>query len=276
MPPNAKLLLSVNVSSLQPSDGIPERLLYQPLTSPHYPRAPITEAVIQLRMTADVEMKALAKIQHRLKSAYPNSQQLQNVAFSFDNTGRQINVVQNPQGFRLANDDQTDIVMLTPRDLTAARLPPYPGWEHLRANANTAWKIWKAATPRHPIERIGVRFINRIDIPVADAHLFDIQEYLNFYPSTSPITAAPMLGYLLQVTVPTFDPLSIATITTTTLGTNLIPKHHSLILDIDVSRTADIPIRDDRLWPLIDQARVIKNDIFERCITDASRKLFAS
>ena len=253
-----------------------ECLLYQPLTSPNYPRAPITEAVIQLRMAADVDMKALEKIQHRLKPAYPNSQPLQNVQISLDNTGSQINVVQNPQGFRLANDDQTDIVILSPRDITTARLPPYLGWEHLRAKTNTAWKEWKAATPRHPIERLGVRFINRIDIPIADDQLFNLQEYLNFYPNTAPITMAPMLGYLLQVTVPTFDPLSIATITTTTLGTAQIPKHHSLILDIDVSRTADIPIIDDKLWPLIDQARIIKNDIFERCITEASRKLFAS
>lgn len=246
----------------------------QPIANPKYPRAPITEAVIQIRMAADVELRALEKIQHRLKAAYPNSQPLQNVQVSIDNTGSQINIAQNQQGFRLATDDQTDVVILSSRDVTVARLPPYAGWEHLRANANAAWQEWKAATPRHPIERLGVRFINRIDIPIPDAQVIATKDYLNFYPNSGPFTSAPMLSYLMQVTVPTIDPLWIATVTSTTLGATQIPKHHSLILDIDVSRTADIPLIDDKLWPLIDQARIIKNDIFERCITDASRKLF--
>lgn len=226
-------------------------------------------------MAADVEAKALEKIQNKLKAAYPETQPLQKFEVKVDQTGGQVNVAHNQQGFRLANADQTDIVILDARNLTVARLAPYPGWEHLRDRANSAWQRWKAETPRHPIERIGVRFINRIDIPVMDDDSIAISNYLNFCPYAAPITDAAMLNFLLRVTVPTYDPQWIANITTTTLGATQVPKHHSLILDIDIFRTAEIPIRDDLLWPIIDAARLIKNDLFERCITAATRNLFS-
>jgi uncharacterized protein (TIGR04255 family) len=243
-------------------------------TSPYYPRAPITEAVIQILVAADVEPRALERIAHRLKADYPNSQPLREYKVEIPNTGGQVSVGQNPQGFRLANDDQTDIVILNSRGIAAARLPPYPQWNDLRDRANTAWQEWKAATPGHPIARIGVRYINRIDIPLTQGTPLNVEDYLSFVPSVAAITEQPMLGYLMQVVIPTFDTHWTATITTTALGDTQVPAHASFILDIDVARTTDIPLNDKLLWPIIDQAQLIKNDIFERCIKEPARKLF--
>jgi uncharacterized protein (TIGR04255 family) len=47
------------------------------------------------------------------------------------------------------------------------------------------------------------------------------------------------------------------------------------MLDIDIFRTEQIPGNESELWRMIDDARPIKNRVFERCITDESRKLFA-
>ena len=245
-------------------------------TSPHYPRAPITEAVIQIQVAAEVEPRALEKIAHKLKRDYPNSQPLQEYKIEFSNTGGQVSIAQNPQGIRLANNDQTDIVMLNPQSITAARLTPYIDWKHLRDRANAAWQEWKDATPGHPIARIGVRYINRIDIPVGPGQPFKVDDYLSLVPVVSAITNQSPLGYLMQIVIPTSDPLWTATVTTTALGDVQVPNHASYILDIDVARTADIPLNDKLLWPIIDTAQLIKNDIFERCIKDPARKLFSS
>lgn len=244
--------------------------------SQNYPRAPITEAVIQILVGADAEPRMLERIAHKLKADYPNSQPLQEYKVEIPNTGGQVNVAQSPQGFRLANNDQSDVVVLSPRGITAARLAPYPHWQHLRDKANTAWQEWKAATPGHPIARLGVRYINRIDIPLSSGMPLNVEDYLSFVPNVDAITDKPMLGYLMQVVIPTSDPLWIATITTTALGDTPVPAHASFILDIDVARSADIPLNDNLLWPIVDAARPIKNDIFERCIKDSARKLFMS
>ena len=188
----------------------------------------------------------------------------------------QVRISQSPQGYRLANDDQTDIVILGPRGVTAARLPPYPGWNYLRDRANAAWQEWKKETARHPIERLGVRYINRIDVPIDAVVPFRVQDYVTFYPTVTPITDKDPLGYFVQVVIPTLSPKWNATLTSTTLGADEVPRHVSLILDIDVMRTVDIPLNDTQLWPTIDEAQALKNDIFERCITPTARKLFQS
>jgi len=245
-------------------------------TSPNYPRAPITEAVIQILVAAEIELRALERIAHKLRVDYPNSQPMQEIKVELPSTGGQISVAQSPQGFRLANNDQTDVVLLNSRSITAARLAPYLQWKHLRDRANSAWQEWRAATPAYPIARVGVRYINRIDIPFAQGQgtPLNVEDYLSFVPSVAAITDMPMLGYLMQVVIPTYDPHWTATITTTALGDMQVPAHASFILDIDVARTADIPLNDKQLWPIVDQAQVIKNDIFERCIKDPARKLF--
>ena len=245
------------------------------LTSPHYPRAPITEAVIQLRVAADIEARQQEKIAKRLKRDYPHSQPMHEVEVALDNTGGNVAVTQNAQGFRLANDDQTNILILNNRSLTAARLPPYPGWNTLRDNARAAWRVWSELTPHHPIERLGIRFINRIDIPSVAEPIINLEKYLRFHPQVTTITPAPLLGYVLQVVVPTFDPAWTATVTSTVLPLSPVPNHTSVILDIDIFRIVNIPSKEDDLWPVVDDGRAIKNDLFERCITDHSRKLFS-
>jgi uncharacterized protein (TIGR04255 family) len=52
------------------------------------------------------------------------------------------------------------------------------------------------------------------------------------------------------------------------------PAVVSLVLDIDVFRTVDIPQTDPELWNLFEQLRKKKNEVFEACITDAARRLF--
>ena len=244
------------------------------LTSPNYPRAPITEAVIQFRVSADVESRLQDKVVQKLKKNFPHSQPMHEFQIMLNPTGNQVSVSQNTQGFRLANDDQTEVVMVGARGITAARLAPYPGWQALRRVAELGWAAWKSSTPGNTVETLGVRFINRIDIPNEGNAPVILETYLNFHPSVTTVAQAPLLGFTLQVVVPTFNPLWIATITSALAVPPPILNCASIFLDINIVRTQDILLNDDLLWPIVDEARAIKNDLFERCVTPATRKLF--
>ncbi|MGQ0672816.1 MAG: TIGR04255 family protein [Hyphomicrobium sp.] len=249
--------------------------MYQTLPSPTYPRAPIIEAVIQFRVMADVELRLQEKVAKKLKTGYPHSQPLKAIEVTLDNTGGRVGVSQNSEGYRLASDDQTEVVIINSRGITAARLAPYTGWPNLRARAEAAWQAWREVTPAHAIERIGVRMINRIDIPAKPEPIWQLHEYLRLFPAIPTLTDAPMSNYMVQVSIPTFDPLWMATLTSTVFQPPPVPGHNSVLLDIDVARTSNIPLNNAQLWPVVDLARTIKNDLFERCITDATRELFA-
>ena len=52
-------------------------------------------------------------------------------------------------------------------------------------------------------------------------------------------------------------------------------KNTSFLLDLDISREISLPKNDDALWAVVDEVRVLKNRIFEACITDEARGLFS-
>ena len=58
------------------------------------------------------------------------------------------------------------------------------------------------------------------------------------------------------------------------VGVNTAGTAARHILDIDVSREANLPQNEDGLWELADRMRVHKNTAFEACITDRARELF--
>lgn len=239
-----------------------------------YRRPPITEAVIGIRIVASVLDKAQQKVVRRLKGDYPHSQPLREVRINLSGTEGHVELEYKSQGYRLTTDDQTDVVLVVPDGVTIARLTPYLGWEGLRDRAKAIWKTWRDLTPHHAIDRIGIRYINRIDIPVNRRPAIRLEDYIKLHPQIPPIGSGPMLGYMMQVTLPTSDPRWRATITSAHVMPPPVPENMSLLLDVDVFRTEDLPVNDGEFWSVIDQARVIKNAIFENCITDEARRLF--
>ncbi|MGH8548361.1 MAG: TIGR04255 family protein [Methylococcales bacterium] len=240
-----------------------------------YQRPPITESVIELRMNSKVTMTEQKKVVQRLKMKYPHVQEQKEVNVNIDQipTGGYVTISGQPQGFRLTSNDQTEIVLLSPTSVVSARLAPYLGWEVFSGEARLVWKIWKRYIKGRSVARIGVRYVNRIDIPSNGRDKIRIEDYLTFYPKAPEISASPMQSYLIQVTVSTYNHLWTASITSTKVPPPLL-EHISFLLDIDVFRTQEIPIKDDELWTVINEARDIKNSIFQRCITPESERLF--
>jgi uncharacterized protein (TIGR04255 family) len=247
--------------------------LYEPIPSPRYDRDPITEAVIDIHVAGEVEERQIEKVAQRLKKKYPNSQPLNELQFLLDATGEALAVEQEKRkrGLRLSTDDQSEVVLVKSGSLTTARLPPYPGWDTLFGNARDNWSVWRSATPAFGVSRIGVRYINRIDLPGGSIRL---EDYLKFHPRVGEGILGPMMGYLMQATVPTYRPEWVARLTSTLITPPPVPDCNSVLLDIDVFRLGDLPRKEDELWAVVDEAHALKNDLFERCITDATRERF--
>lgn len=246
-----------------------------PISKQKYAKPPIIEAVLEIVVAGEIERKLQEKLVERFKATYPHATKRQAVNVKIDATAEKISVEQEPQGYRLSNEEQTEVVLVMPRAIAVARLAPYLGWDVLREQALAAWKIWKASTPGFGIERLGIRFINRIDIPVEPEQKIALQDYLTTYPQIGGVTNAPLSGYLMQVAAPTNDHQWSMTMTSTMVVPPPLLNHMSILVDIDVFRTEAIPLNEKELWPIIDSARAIKNDLFERCLTEKTRKLFA-
>lgn len=118
--------------------------------------------------------------------------------------------------------------------------------------------------------RLAVRYINRIDLPLP---VHDLKDYLRTVPEVSPDLPQGLAGYFMQVAIPQEDIKS-----TVLLNETIVPPAKpdvvSVVLDIDIFRTEDLPSEEEPMWGLFEELRIRKNSVFEACITDRTRELF--
>jgi uncharacterized protein (TIGR04255 family) len=245
-------------------------------TTLDYLHPPVTEAVIQVRVKHEMTIEDMEKVTSKLRKTYPHKIVLNDYDIRISKqpiVGESVAVNQQPKRLQISSDDQIDRAIIGNNALTVARLAPYPGWDIFYEKFIHAWKSWKKVANTKSISRIGVRYINRIDIPLMGEDKIELEDYLTFYPKVPELDDSPIVEYLIQVTKP-INNLWTATIISTLLQSPLI-NHISLLLDIDVFRTEQIPLKDEDLWAVITEARNIKNTVFQRCLTQKTRDLFS-
>ena len=249
--------------------------MLEPKVSPVYPRAPIIESVIELRMRGEIGVRDVEKIATRLGKRYEFSE-LQNVVdVGVIATGSGVTLHQQARGGRrLFSSDQANVAIVNQRSLVTACLPPYQGWNAFCADARKNFQDWKKVDKSFAIERIGVRYVNRIDIPSGVQDLVQLEKYFTIYPGMSTYER-PLLGFLVQATVNGHLTDWAATITVAPFEPALVPDHVSILLDIDAYRTSNIPHKDEDLWRVVTEGQAIKNDLFERTLTPAAKRLFS-
>jgi len=82
------------------------------------------------------------------------------------------------------------------------------GWDVFFGRFCRDWGVWKRTLDYQKITRVGVRYINRIDIP-ATASLIQHEEYLNIYPHIpAEFEALSSYNVVAQSPLPWLIPLS--------------------------------------------------------------------
>lgn len=236
-----------------------------------YPNAPITEAVIDLRveLPTSVVIDDLAKMQDRAGAGYFKAGTI-NQTIGHLQIGGGANSNTQAIGFRFQSTDSKQIYQARMNGFTLSRLQPYTQWGEFCAEARRLWDVYRIVANPAKIARVAVRYINRIDIPLP---LHDFGEYLRTVPQVSPDLPGALSGYFMQLVMPLEDIKGSAVINEMIVDP---PNPHvvSVVLDIDIFRSDDIPNREDELWALIDRLRGAKNWVFEASITDKARELF--
>jgi uncharacterized protein (TIGR04255 family) len=239
-----------------------------------YKRPPITEAVIGLRFADPIDSATLDKVASAIKPLYPREDVLKGVQFQMRLNATSPTAPQSIEqiGYRLSSPDQTHILILmpTPPSLTMSQLAPYPGWDQFFGRFCRDWSVWKRSVGYRKITRVGVRYINRIDIPMDDPVVYE-EQFLNVYPRI-PEVLGPMMQYSVQTQSYISDIECVLTLNSSVVPSPLI-GHRSFVIDLDIGKDSP-PQNDADIYDLINRIRVAKNRVFEACITDRARELF--
>jgi uncharacterized protein (TIGR04255 family) len=246
---------------------------------PHLRNAPIVEAVIDFRARPNViwdQERIAAVVRERLKE-FPEVQPLRGWEQQFQTEpGKTIEGSTRDLGWIgmiLKSTDNLRVAQIHREGVSYSRLKPYPNWSIFSREAVELWELYRELTGPLEISRIGVRYINRIDIPITGA---DLGKYFRQPPQSPPGVTIPFSHFVYS------DVFSIVEMECSirlvrTIQPPLPPVNTSpgLIVDIDVSTTKALPTDDDIVVQRLTEMRWWKNKIFFATITDNLQRQFS-
>jgi uncharacterized protein (TIGR04255 family) len=227
--------------------------------------------VIELRLATPISNEkvdaAAAKIGKSFAQSLPNIE----VKVHVDLETNRVDFDKVPDGVRLVSSDSTNILFIRALGLAHSTLPPYIGWEQHIGNARKNWESFTSVVGRRELGRIGVRYLNRIDVPAPAGEPISIEQYLNVHTDLpSADTVLNNFTKNLQMTIG--DGMQMVV----NIGSAppALVDHYSFLVDIDIGCDKNLPSDEEGIWSLLESIRPLKNRYFEHYITDKARDLF--
>lgn len=232
---------------------------------PPLSKAPIVEAVIDFRALPTIPCEQ-AQFETYFKQEftdYPAFQIHNQHNFQLKaNTGGQPEAGQPTswwQGLAFHSSDKLRVVQCQRDGFSFSRLQPYDSWESFAGEALTLWEKYSAITKPIEIQRVGMRFINRI---VTRPDWKNLQDYLVNAPQPLGAGALPLVGFLHSNTyfVPEHNYLINLNLALQPAdGMNPVP---AIIIDTDVFTTNALTLADAKLETKLSEMRWLKNKVF--------------
>ncbi len=225
------------------------------------------DAVIERQYPDPIGPTTIESLRKRFEREYPAVGQLNEMSFAINPVGATPQFSQNTIGYRLINLAGNTILVFTTHTIAFSRVAPYPGWHEFSTGAADVFGIARNLMNYSKIGRIGVRYINRLDIPVTHVSgqplPVRIEDYLLIYPEYPTSVFGSVQGYTMQCVTALPGVASRATINVATTQSPA-PRFGSIIFDIDIGRESDVPHREEQISSLLNSIRVEKNRIFCR------------
>jgi uncharacterized protein (TIGR04255 family) len=242
------------------------------MTQHSYSNPPITEAIIEIRHSQPHDPSKLKKAVKRFRKIYANYTPMSELQVKVEIQGATPVTNATPQNYhRLSSSDMTQMLTFKGQNFTVSQLAPYQGWDEFFNRFKRDFEEWKKQTGYQEIVQIGVRFINRIDIPL-DKPVTVYEKFLNVYPLL-PSLIEPISHYAIQVEQPLNDLGCILRLNSAVVKSPLA-EHISIVVDQDIIKKDSPPQKEIEIYSLLNEIRVKKNEIFEACITDRAREAF--
>jgi uncharacterized protein (TIGR04255 family) len=242
-----------------------------------FPRAPITEALIDIRIDSPIPVRDLEALYEQIQAEYPvkKPRRVFEAQFHFPQASgsgypKITDERKGVDGYLFQTQDSRQVVQFRSGGFTFSRLQPYTAWEQVFPEAMRLWGIYRIACKSTQVIRVAVRYLNSIEIPLKS---FDYDEYFTAAPQIPPGLPQSLHTFFSRIAVP-FEEHSVLALI------SLAPKpiqpstNTAIILDIDVFREVILKPADARISEILGHLREIKNRIFFSSITEKTKELF--
>lgn len=232
-----------------------------------YKNAPIEEALCEFRFAAGPEWNLTipgrlhAKVSQRYSGA-PRQQNVLNANVAVPDGGApSVAMNQSFARIQFPTADGTKMLSVGHDMLAVHTLRPYDGWNQFKPRIVEALAAYTDVAEPTGLLRLGVRYINRIELPSDDFDQFFVAapHKIDGFPQT-------MTGFFHR-TEYLYENQVKALVTFATMETNRI-----LLLDIDLISEAETSM--DEVPALVDHLHAREGELFERLIKEPLRERF--
>jgi uncharacterized protein (TIGR04255 family) len=240
------------------------------MSTRQYNNPPIEEAVCEFIFASsspgqqfDLTVPGRLKM-HRLMEEYSGESRTQHIS-----------IVSVPQGptielrVQLPTADARRLVSIRHNALAISVLRPYDGWENFKSRIERALDAYFEAISQVAVMRIGVKYVNRIVVPKADANPALV---MTTAPAEGKISDARLANFTQFTEFVRTDEIKVL-VTQATLQFGAKDRTEYL-LDIDVIWDQRALGNRIEIIDMVEKLRDIEGAAFEALITDEARSLF--
>ena len=239
----------------------------------HLPNAPITEAVIDLRVKFEspLDLNTLLEFTESLSGEFPHSERQYLFQAQLYPAKKEVPTkeLKTERGFILKSADKKEIVQFRIDGFTFSRLKPYTSWADVFPKAWRLWKRYKNTVKPMSATRLATRFINRLEIK---KHSTDLGDYLTSPPVVPNGVPNLLNGFLTRLVVRDSDKKISVNIVQAS-EQSISPDTGTILLDIDAYREGAFE-EDQLMERIFNDLRYMKNLVFFSSLTEKAVRLF--
>jgi len=242
---------------------------------PHLRRAPIVEALVDLKVSPPAGgLDAIEPFAALISLDFPNRQRLAHLSANLrisetDAAPEFAPGTSQVLGSIFTASDSSKAVQSRIDGFSFSQLGKYDDWATLRRNARGYWDQYVSTVHPMNVSRWALRFINRIELPLP---MRDFGDYLRTMPVISPDLPQGLSEFFLRLVVP--FPSATVVVSQTIDAAGVTPESIPIILDIDVFESGELPASGEEIWERLDRLREIKNDVFFKSITETTWRMY--
>ncbi len=239
---------------------------------------PIQEALldIQVALPADATVETLKNFHAGLETRFPERKEriswLQGFQISAPGDSHAVSSPRSVDGYLFVSNAEAKIVQARRDGFTFNKLRPYSNWETFNTEAKELWELYVALARPASVQRVALRYLNRITLPLP---LRDLRDYCLLFPDLPPALPQGMSEFFLRVTLPVPDTPCLSTVTLTFEPAMPGATMLNLILDNEAAYFfGSLNVDTEAIWLRLAQLRDLKNNVFDAILTEKAKELF--
>lgn len=245
------------------------------MVSKKYRKSPIVEAICEFRFEEDSpwDMAIPGLVYEKVRNSFPIRRQAAQVAIGF--SGSQEGIV--PQFgtvpiMQFLRTDEKALIQVGAHLLSVSVLKPYPSWQRFMPLIRKGFEAYCDVADPKRIRRIGLRYINHIEIPSQNIKL---EDYFEFRPYVGSGLPQDFGTFVVGIQIPYEENRDTLSLQLTSLPIPGLQTDKAIIvlsLDYFLLKPGEVALEEAFKW--IETAHLHIGDVFEACITENLRALF--